>query len=379
MLFKEVIGHEDLKKRLRNAVRNGRVSHAQLFLGHEGSGNLSLALAYAQYILCENKTEDDSCGTCRNCVKVGKHIHPDVHFSFPSIGSKAVSDTFLKEWREALSENTYLNTNQWLQKIGAENKQGNITKDECLQVIKKLSLKAFEAEYKVLILWRPEYLGKEGNRLLKLIEEPPEGTVFLLVAEEEERILNTILSRCQLVKVNQLSDQEIVAGLIKMGMDPEKAKTSAFLSDGNFNEAMHLVEHLENDHLELLLSWFRAGFKGKPSELVKMTDQLAKLGRENQKHLLKYVLYFFRAFIVIKTAGPEGVRLKPREMEAAKNLTKAMSFEQATLVSEVINECVLGVERNANPKILFLDASIKLSQIFKNQFNQQAKAFKIYV
>ncbi|RMG84042.1 MAG: hypothetical protein D6714_08740, partial [Bacteroidetes bacterium] len=224
MLFNDVLGQQAAKDSLRQMAMSDRVAHALLFAGPGGSGSLSLALAFAQYLLCARPTPTDACGQCPHCLKAAKLIHPDIHFSFPTIGTNVKSDHFLPQWRQAMATNPYLSLNDWLQKIGAENKQGNINKEECLNIIRKMSLKTFESPRKVLIIWRPEFLGKEGNRLLKLIEEPPENTHFILVAEQPDQILNTILSRCQLFKIPALTDSDIVAGLRQWKhLDEEKA------------------------------------------------------------------------------------------------------------------------------------------------------------
>ncbi|HFB99578.1 MAG TPA: hypothetical protein ENJ53_02125, partial [Phaeodactylibacter sp.] len=244
MQFHQVIGQEKTKQTLQSMVTSDRMSHALLFLGGEGSGKLALAFAFAQYVLCTDKQDNDSCGKCSSCLKAAKWIHPDIHYSYPTVGSKMISTHFLPEWRKAMEENPYLNAHQWLQHLGAENKQGNITKDECVDIIKKLSLKIFEGSHKILIMWLPEYLRKEGNRLLKMIEEPPDNTLFILVAENQEMILNTILSRCQLVKVNQLSDEEVKEALIqRKNVSLEKAAATAHLAEGNYNEALNLLEN----------------------------------------------------------------------------------------------------------------------------------------
>jgi DNA polymerase III subunit delta' len=210
---------------------------------------------------------------CNACRKAEQWIHPDIHFSFPTIGTNAVSTDFLKQWRAALTESPYLDANAWLQRIGAENKQGNINKDECNAILKKLSLKVFEGRYKIVILWLPEYLGKEGNRLLKLIEEPPEQTIFLLVAENQDMILNTILSRCQLVKTGTLSDEEVTQTLIeKKGTEASRARQIAFLSGGNLAQAFYLADNPENDDAGLLLDWLRKCWRGNGVELVQWTD-----------------------------------------------------------------------------------------------------------
>lgn len=366
MQFKNIIGQADIKTLLARQVAEDRMPHAQLFLGSSGSGKLALAIAFAQYVLCENRSEEDSCGKCRNCIRISKYMHPDVHYSYPTVGSKAVSTTYIKEWAEALQENPYMSINHWLKKLGADNKQGNITKDECVNIIKKLSLKTFESRYKIMIIWLPEYLGKEGNRLLKLIEEPPENTLFVLVAENQELILNTILSRCQIVKINPLSDEEIADKLQLHGLDEENAINVARLANGDYNEALNLLENTENDNAQLFLKWFRICYKGNGKELVDWVSSFAKIGRENQKHFLNYAQHFLREFLVLKMTGnTEQVRLQKQEKNTAINMTKVLGFEQVERLSTLFNEVTYYVERNANPKILFLDTSIRVHKILR--------------
>ncbi len=350
-------------------TKGDRIPHALLFIGPGGCGKLALAMAFAQYILCQNKINNDACGECASCSKAGKFIHPDVHYSFPTVGSKVTSDMFLSEWRKAMEDNPYLDINQWLQSIGAENKQGNITKDECNNIVKKLSLKTFESSKKFLIMWLPEYLGNEGNRLLKLIEEPPENTHFILVAEKQELILNTILSRCQLVKINQLQDDEIVEGLTTLlETTTEKAQSVAPLSDGNLNEAMKMAENAENDNANLFLDWLRKCYLGNGVDLFKWVEKFAKLGRENQKQFLKYGLHFMREYMALKMTGNDkNARLQGKELSTAQNLTKVIEFDQIEKIVKLLTDCAYFVERNANPKVLFLDTSIQLNQILKRR------------
>ncbi len=366
MLFKDIVGQKQVKQLLLRSLNAGRMPHAQLLLGPAGSGKLSLALAYAQRILCQNPSESDSCGECASCNKAEKMIHPDLHYSYPTVGSKVTATSFIAEWRSAVLENPYQNINQWLQSIGAENKQGNINKDECLNIIRKLSLKSFEGSYKILILWLPEYLGKEGNRLLKLIEEPPEDTLFLLVAENQELILNTILSRCQMVKVRAMQEEEIVSGLKEhKALSEDQALAIARLSAGNFNEALNLIEHAENDNAPLFLAWLRTCWKGSGVEMVSWVDKFAKIGRENQKHFLQYGLHFLREYTILKVTGREDVRLLAKEMETAKRMTKVLHLQQIDVLAKLFNDCSYYIERNANPKVLFLDASIQIHKILK--------------
>lgn len=368
MQFSEVIGQTGVKQLLRQMVTNDRTPHALLLLGTPGSGHLALALAFAQYVLCENKTAIESCGACRHCTKMQKLIHPDVHFSFPTVGTNAVSDSFMTQWRAALLDNPYLDVNQWLQRIGADNKQGNITKEECVNIVRKLSLQAFESDYKLLLMWLPEYLGREGNRLLKMIEEPPEKTIFILIAEQAELILPTILSRCQTIKVNPLPDEEVVAGLQeKKGVPLERAQAAAYLANGNFNEALQMLEYEESDHANLFLDWLRRCYKGNGVELVRWVEKFAGVGRENQKHFLKYGLHFLREFMVLKLTNNGAVRLRANELTTAQNLLPIIELEQLEKMADLFNHCAYYVERNANPKVLFLDASIQVNQILKKK------------
>ena len=363
MFFKDIIGQEAAKQHLIETAQSGRIAHAQIFLGKEGSGNLALALAFAQYALCENPSDTDSCGQCAACVKNSKFIHPDLHFSYPTIGGK-LSTEFLPKWRSAMLANPYLNGFEWLQKLDAENKQGNITAKECDDIMHKLTLKIFEGKYKVLLLWLPEYLGKEGNRLLKLIEEPPEDTLFLLVAENQELILNTILSRCQLVNIQPLDDASIITALMNIHqLTAERATEIAYLADGNYNEALTLLHQQDTNLTDEFLRWFRIAFKGQPTEMVAWAEDISKWGREQQKHFLRYVLFFLREYIVFTITQQPSPRLRAKEQTAANGMLKVIGFEQVEPISTLLNESIFYVERNANPKILFLDACVQLKQL----------------
>jgi len=368
MYFAQVIGQESTRHTLRQMVQQQRTPHALLLMGPEGSGKLTLALAYARYLLCAQPGPDDACGQCAHCRKMNKLIHPDMHFSFPTVGSKAISDHFLGFWREALLDNPYLNANDWLQRIGAENRQGNITREECVSIVKKLSLKTFEANAKIMLIWMPEYLAKEGNRLLKIIEEPPADTYFILVAESAERILNTILSRCQLVKVPTLTDEDLIQGLQqKHPQLGERLKSIAHLSEGNFNTALKLAADKADNYADLFLEWMRKGYKGHGVELVKWAEQFAKLGRENQKHFLFYALHFMRELLVHKVTGREDIRLQPKERNAAIKLAGITEVDQMEAIVTLLTECHYHIERNANPKIRMLDAGIQLHQVLRRK------------
>ncbi|MGK0387499.1 MAG: DNA polymerase-3 subunit delta' [Maribacter sp.] len=367
MTFKEIIGQTEVKQLLRNMVVHDRIPHAQIFLGNEGVGNLATAIAFAQYAMCSNPQEEEACGICSHCTKASKLIHPDIHFSYPVVGSKVISASFSKEWREAILSNPYMNAQQWLKEIKAENKQGNINKDECSAIVKKLSLKTFEGRYKILILWLPEFLGKEGNRLLKLIEEPPDDTLFILVAENAEAILNTILSRCQIMKFNPLSDEEVVGALLAKGVEQEKASGLAHLANGNLNQAYTLITEAENDNALLFLEWLRICYVGKAKDMIEWSDRFSSIGRESQKYFFDYGLFFIREYMVLKLTGNEHIRLNENELKTAKNLTKVIQYGQIEPIANILTDSAYHISRNANPKILMTDITSKMNRILRGK------------
>ncbi|HVW16516.1 MAG TPA: hypothetical protein VHB54_21975 [Mucilaginibacter sp.] len=366
MQFKHIVGQQAVKQRLVGTVKDNRVSHAQLFLGPEGSGSLALAVAYAQYLSCENRQEDDSCGECSSCRKYQKLIHPDLHFSYPFF-AKDKNDTaltFIEQWREALLANPYLSLDIWRGYLDAENKQANINIAECHQIIKKLSLKPFESAYKVLILWLPEYLDKEGNSLLKIIEEPQPNTVFLLVAQNQDQILNTILSRTQLVKVPALIYDEIKEELEQHHHQSGFAAAEiAYLSNGSMTEALNMLQQERNNYHALFVQWLRLCFSNKGIEVMGFVEQAAKMGRENQKNFLRYGISFLRECCLLMAGTANLVHLPGQELETAQKMTAVMNLAMAEAISDELEKAHYHVERNANPKILFLDVSLQIIKV----------------
>ncbi len=393
MLFKDVIGQQATKQHLAEMVEQNRLSHALLFLAKEGSGGLPLAMAFAQYIVSlpqPSPVVEDLFGgmTALEPVpafidpndiasqpafqRAEQLIHPDLHFTYPVIpkktGDKPVSTDYIAEWREFIKSYPYGNVYDWLQFIGAENKQGNITADECNDIIKQLSLKSFESEYKVLLLWMPEYLGKEGNKLLKLIEEPPPNTLFILVAENDEQILPTILSRCQLVKIPMLENSDVELALIERAKAvPETARQIAGICEGNYREALQLLQHADEDWQSLLREWLNATLKGGPIAQVKFTEEVSKLGREKQKQFLRYFNHLLEQSIRIKVLGAENVLLGDNEKDFAQRLNKIASVSQQQGIIEELDRAAYYVERNANAKMLFQALTIKLYHIIQNK------------
>jgi DNA polymerase-3 subunit delta' len=366
MQFKQIIGQEATKQRLINSVKENRVSHAQLFLGPEGSGSLPLAVAYAQYLSCEDKQPDDSCGVCSSCRKYQKLMHPDLHFSYPFF-AKHKDDTaltFIEQWRDAFINNPYLNLDIWRGYLEAENKQANINIAECHQIIKKLSFKPFESAYKILILWLPEYLEKEGNALLKVIEEPQPNTLFLLVAQNQDQILNTILSRTQLIKVPCLNYDDIKDHMITQHHQTESAASEiAYLSNGNLTEALAMLQHDTKSYHTLFVQWLRLCFSNKGLEVLAFVDQMAKMGRENQKNFLRYGVSFIRECCLLLAGADKMVKLPEMEMETAKKMASVMSIPKAQAIITELEKAHYHIERNANPKILILDVSLQIIKI----------------
>ncbi len=397
MLFSDVIGQHEVKQHLAEMVQQNRLSHALLFLGKEGSGALPLALAFAQYLVCEKVNgssasnqqgpslfgleepevieqvlQTDACGVCFACTKASQMVHPDLHFSYPSItkksGDKPKSTDFINEWRDFVKQAPYGSVYDWLQFIGAENKQGNITAEECNDIIRQLSLKSFESEYKILLMWMPEYLGIAGNKLLKLIEEPPPNTIFILVAQSEEQILQTILSRTQLVRIPLLETADIEQALIsRAGTAPEKAHQVAGIAEGNYHEALQLLQHAEEDWQGLLRDWLNAILKAGPIAQVKWIDEIARLGREKQKQFLRYFNHLLEQSIRIRILGPENVSMPENEKDFAQRLNKIAGVNQQQAIIEELDKASYYIGRNANAKMLFHALTIKLLHIIQDK------------
>jgi DNA polymerase-3 subunit delta' len=369
MLFRDILGQEDIKSYLREIVNQDRIPHAMLFFGKSGTGSLPMALAFGQFLMCENRYEGDACGDCNHCKKSAKWIHPDIHYTYPTIGTKSTSVDFTSQWRSFLETNAYGDVFEWLNVLGGDNKQGNITKDECNRILKVLSLKTFEGEYKIQILWMPEFLGTQGNRLLKIIEEPPDNTVFILVAERQEDILNTLVSRCQLVNFRPIPDQLIGEFLEeKADLNQNQALQIAFLSDGNLNEAYKLIGQKEELLAHTWIEWMRKMYKGNAVEMVDLSSQFNQLDRESQKNILRYGLHFSHEMLIFHLNPHYVPRLLDKESSALRKLSALVSVDQIEHMIEIINTSIFHLERNANSKILMLDDAIQIHHILRNTY-----------
>ena len=375
MQFKDVIGQEAIKQRLIGSVRENHVSHAQLFLGPAGSGKLPLALAYAQYILCPNRTETDSCGVCPTCQKIQKLVHPDLHFVVPTNTTKKVkdkpeSDLFMEEWRDfAVKNHGYFNDTDWYAFLDIENKQGYMSVRDAASLLRKLSMKAYEGEYKIAIIWMAEKMRIDtANKLLKLLEEPPEKTVFLLIAEDQEQLLATIKSRTALLKIPAIETDKIEKALIeRLGCTPQQAHDAAMISEGNWINACHSVQDSEEHKFffTTFQQWMRLCFKAAYSELIDFSNNIKTLGREKQKELLDYGLRIIRNSLLFNNNLAEIVMLPDDEKTFNSKFAPFVNPANLAQIAELFEEAMRQIERNGYAPLIFTDVSFKMVGLLK--------------
>lgn len=368
MLFNEIIGLEAIKQTLIRSVRANHVAHAQLFYGTVGSANLAMAWAYSTYINCENKQEQDACGVCASCAKMNKLVHPDVHHIFPSPSAKDAIVELLPTWRKFLLESPYRSLTDWLEFTGTTgNKQGIIPIKEAHNIIGSLSLKAFEAEYKTLIIWQPELMNIESaNALLKVLEEPPAKTLFILVCNDVNKLLTTILSRTQRVTIPTFSDEEVQLFLQNnKGVEASRAKQIAYLSEGNLSKAQFLIHKDSAGKHQWFAAWMRNCYKADLATLVKTADEFDAFTKEDQKGMMEYALNIFRDLLIWKNGATSLIRLEGEELTFVQNFSKAIKAAAIELVVGELNDTYYYLERNARAKILHLDLSITISRMFR--------------
>lgn len=376
MQFKEIVGQEFLKDKLIGTVREQRISHAQLFLGKLGYGSLPLALAYAQYINCLDPQEKDSCGTCSSCIKINNLAHPDLHFSFPvstnkSITKNPICNDFAKEWREISLDNPYFDLHQWQEKIDIDNKQSIINVNESQEIIKKLSLKSYEGKYKILIIWKAELLNNQAaNKLLKLIEEPTAKTILLLLAEEEEKLLKTITSRTQFIKITAIESSKIQSALTqRYATDQEKATNVALLSEGDWINAIQRLEKADEDEqfFDLFKKWMRACYEADVVKIINWVEEIStkEMGRENQKRFLEFAIELMREATMKNYTKGLLSRLGGKEEKFLNNFAPFIHENNLIQIVEVLNEAHYHISRNAYAKILFTDVSMKFANLLR--------------
>ena len=378
MQFSDILGQDYIKNHLVKSADLGRIPHAQLFVGPEGSGTLPMAIAYAQYVLCSNIGGENN-GTNESCnIKFQKISHPDLHFVYPTVTTEEVkqkpkSIDFITDWRAFLIENSYGGLFDWYAKLGVQNKQGEIRVDDAQEILKALSLKSYEGGYKIMIVWMADKLNiAASNKLLKLLEEPPEKTIFILISENEEDIIQTIRSRCQIIHFNGLSNSIIADALIdRLQVEPKEALKIAHQAQGNFSKALHLLQDNSNDFPfdQWFVTWVRAAFKAKGNaaaiqDLILWSEQIAALGRETQKKFLEFCIEMFRQALLMNYQTENLVYIEPRvEKFKLENFAPFVNGNNINDIFKELSDAMYHIERNGNAKIILTDLSIKLTRL----------------
>lgn len=366
--FRDVVGQEEVKQLLMSSVRGGKMPHALLLTGAEGSGKLPLALALARYLLCQNRSADDACGTCPSCRMMDRLAHPDLHFVFPIVRKKAgkdsVCDDYLPQWREMLERSAYVGLPQWMEKMDAGNQQPQIYVRESDEIQRKLSLKSSQGGYKVMVIWLPEKMNVEcANKLLKLLEEPPAKTVFLLVSEQPDMLLATIVSRTQRISLHPLADEEIGRFLReRCGLMEEDARDIARRSSGSLLKALENIQLSEENQLcfELFVNLMRTAYRRDIRALKAWSEQVAGMGRERQKNLLEYCQRMVRESFVTNFHRPEMVYMNPGEEQFAVRFSPFINERNIFQIMALLEEAQVHVEQNVNPKMVFFDMALRM-------------------
>ena len=373
MRFSDIPGLNTAKEKLFLTIQSGKIAHAQMFSGPEGSANLAMALAYASLLNCTHRMDGDSCGECASCKKTDKLIHPDLHFVFPVSGAKnktgkdVVSDTFIAEWRQYILQNPYGGPMEWSVAFGGENKQLNISREESRNILRKLSLMSYEGEYKVMIIWLAEYLHPTAaNALLKLLEEPPAKTVFLLVTYDSEQIISTILSRVQLLKIRPFTNDEVANYLIqKHGLSSDEAFKIASIVTGDLNHAQKMINEADDESSASFQEWMRICFSNSYQKMVEWADDFSNATKINQKGLFQYGLSIIRDAMLAQNCLKDLIHTSDSDKKFSDNFAKALTLDQLEKLYKLLNTAYYHLERNGNPKITFLDTSLQISAAFK--------------
>jgi len=376
MLFANIPGLTDLKEQLIKGVKSGKIAHAQLFWGKSGAANLPMALAYATYLNCENQGENDACGECKSCHKNAKFIHPDFQFSFPTAANDSIkgddsklSNNFMKYWRPFLIKDPFASASNWIDHIGTGNKQLNIAKDESKNIIRNLSLKAFEGKYKIMLIWLPEYLHPSAaNALLKIIEEPSDKTVFLLVSNDREKLIGTIISRTQAVHIPNYADEEVKEILVsKYGVAENQAKQLAHIAQGDLHKAVELIDDVSDDAQQEFEQWMRECWANDYTKIVKRSDEFHKWGKMNQQQWLVHAENILRESLVALMQSTELMRIPDEHEQFVMKFSKTLSLEKIAQMNEILNKAIYYLERNASAKMTLLNVSLQLSAILRRK------------
>lgn len=373
MLFKDIIGQQEIKDRLVRTAKEGFIPHAQLFCGPEGVGKLPLAIAYAQYLNCEDTSENDSCGRCSSCIKYNNLAHPDLHFVFPIVKKaakkKEVCDDYITEWRDFIKSSAYFNLSQWLEYIEAENSQGLIYAKESEEIIRKLSLRIYEAKYKIMIIWLPEKMHEScANKLLKIIEEPTDNTVFLLVSDTPDNIITTIQSRCQRINIHGVNKEDIIQTLTSdYSLSSDDAENIAHLSNGSFLKALETIS-LNEEHkffFNLFVQMMRASYARNIKEIKAIGNELGGIGRENQKSFLAYCQKMVREYFVSNLKQAEMIYLAQDEANFGIRFSPFINEKNIIGFMDELALAERHIEQNVNAKMIFFDLCLKITMLIK--------------
>jgi DNA polymerase-3 subunit delta' len=378
MQFSEILGQDHIKNHLIKTASSGRIPHAQLFIGAEGSGTLPTAIAYAQYILCGNSGPDNENGNTSCNLKFQSISHPDLHFIYPTVTTEDVktkpkSLDFIQDWRNFIQEMPYGGLFDWYKVLGVQNKQGEIRVEDAQEVLKSLALKSYEGGYKIMIIWMADKMNiAASNKLLKLLEEPSDKTIFILISENEESIIQTIRSRCQVLHFNGLSERIIADALVsKENLESNAALKIAHQAQGNYNKALHLIKNDEDEYPfeQWFVTWVRAAFKAKGNaaaiqDLITWSEQIAALGRESQKKFLEFCIEMFRQALLLNYQAPSLVYMEPKvEKFKLENFAPFVNGNNIHDIFKELSDAMYHIERNGNAKIILTDLSIKLTRL----------------
>ncbi|MCF8380794.1 MAG: DNA polymerase III subunit delta [Bacteroidales bacterium] len=383
MYFREIAGQDSIKKRLIQSVKTGRISHSQLIYGPQGSSKLALALAYARYILCTDKGDEDSCGKCPSCIKIDKYVHPDLHFVYPTApkedkseegtnskeDKKSKDENYLGEWRAAISENPYLSEYNWYEKIGIEKKQGMIKKKDARDILRTMALKAFESDYKILIMWLAERMNATvSNRLLKILEEPPPGTVFLLISDNPDRLLTTILSRTQIIRIPKFSDVEITQMLSKESEYSEsQIRNAVKMANGNYHIALSSVkdESQSRENYEFFIAFMRACFSKDMVTVMAQNERFSATSREWQKNFLQYSIRMIRENYMVNLNNKQITYMADYEDDFSIKFSRFVNERNIEGLYKEFNLAFGDISSNGYARIIFLDLSLKVISLLQ--------------
>jgi DNA polymerase III subunit delta' len=375
MLFREIIGQGEIKNKLTAIAASGKISHAYLLISQEGSGALPLAIAFARYIHCKNKTDNDSCSECPSCLKIQKLSHPDLHFVFPvattkSVDKEPVSDDFITQWRESLLQNPYMNLAEWYESLGIENKQGGINIYESKEVLRKLGLKSFESDYKIMIIWMPEKMNTQAaNKLLKLLEEPPEKTVFILITQDSSQLLPTILSRTQLIKIPKIARPDLQEALTSSFGFSNSVEIESILdyANGDYLKVLEAIDKGRDTsgHFNAFVSLMRVCYGADLSKLNEWVEEIASAGREKQKHFILFALKMLRGNFMMNIQENSISYLKQNEKEFSLKFSKFIHSGNIETLTLEFNQAFIHIEYNANAKIVFFHLGLRIAKLLK--------------